>query len=87
MAPVAHDCNPSYSGDSGQEDGSSKPARANSSSDPISKNPLQKKKRIGLEEWLKMKALSTSPSTAKKKKKSQIVRIFLTLALKSLQLF
>jgi hypothetical protein len=29
-APVPHACNPSYSGDSEQEDRSSKPARANS---------------------------------------------------------
>jgi hypothetical protein len=49
-----------------QEDCSSKPARANSSQDPISKkNPLQK----GLVEWLKVKALSSSPSTSKKKSK------------------
>jgi hypothetical protein len=31
----------------------------------MSKNPSQKK---GLVEWLKVKALSSSPSTAKKKK-------------------
>jgi hypothetical protein len=34
------------------------------SPDPISKNPSQK----GLVEWLKVKVLSSSPSTAKKTK-------------------
>jgi hypothetical protein len=33
---VAHACNPTYSGDNGQEGGSSKPALANSLGDPIS---------------------------------------------------
>jgi hypothetical protein len=42
LALVAHACNPSYSEGSDQEDLSSKPAWANSSWDPISKNPLQK---------------------------------------------
>jgi hypothetical protein len=35
--PVAHTCNPSYSGGRDQEDHILKPARANSSRDPISK--------------------------------------------------
>jgi hypothetical protein len=39
-APVAHTCNPSFSGSRNQEDRGSKPARANSSRDPVSKNPL-----------------------------------------------
>jgi hypothetical protein len=39
------------------------PAQANSSQDPISKKPKQK----GLMEWLKVKALSSSPGTTKKK--------------------
>jgi hypothetical protein len=43
-----------------------KPAQANSSRDPILKNPSQK---IGVVEWLKVKALSSNPSTAKKKKR------------------
>jgi hypothetical protein len=60
---VAHTCNPSYSGGRDQEDHSSKPTQANSLQDPILKNPSQK---IGLVEWLKVKALSSSPSTAKK---------------------
>jgi hypothetical protein len=37
LAPVAHTCNPSYSGGRDKEDHGSKPARANSSRDPISK--------------------------------------------------
>jgi hypothetical protein len=45
-----------------------KPARANSLRDPISKKPFTK---IGLVEWLKVKALSSSPSTKKKKKKER----------------
>jgi hypothetical protein len=45
-----------------------KPAQANGSRDPISKNPSQK---IGLVEWLKVKALSSSLSSAKKKKKKK----------------
>jgi hypothetical protein len=38
--------------------------QANSSGDPIWKNPSQK---IGLVEWLKEKALSSNPSIKKKK--------------------
>jgi hypothetical protein len=37
QALVAHTCNPSYSGGRDQEDYGSKPTRANSSQDPISK--------------------------------------------------
>jgi hypothetical protein len=40
---VAHAYNPSYSGGRDQEDGSSKPARINSSPDSISKIPNTKK--------------------------------------------
>jgi hypothetical protein len=40
---VAHACNPSYSGGRDQEDLSSKPTQANSSQDPILKNPSQKR--------------------------------------------
>jgi hypothetical protein len=61
---VAHTCNPSYSGGGDQEDCGSQPARANSSQDPISKNTQETK---GLVEWLKVKALSSSPSSTKKK--------------------
>jgi hypothetical protein len=63
---VDHACNPSYSGGRDQEDPSLKPAQANSSGDPISKNLSQKKKK-GLVEWFKVKDLSSSPSTTKKK--------------------
>jgi hypothetical protein len=65
---VAHAYNPSYSGGRGQEDCGSKPAWENSSRDPIFKKPFTK---IGLVEWLKVKALSSSLSTAKKKKKKK----------------
>jgi hypothetical protein len=37
QAPVAHTCNPRYSGGRDQEDHGSKPAQANSLRDPISK--------------------------------------------------
>jgi hypothetical protein len=40
---MAHACNPSYSGGRDQEDRGSKPAWANSSQDPISKTPSQKR--------------------------------------------
>jgi hypothetical protein len=41
--PVAHSCNPSYSGGRDEEDHGSKPAQANCSKDPISKIPSQKR--------------------------------------------
>jgi hypothetical protein len=44
-----------------QEDQGSKPVRANSLQDPIWKKTFTK---IGLVEWLKVKALSSSPSSA-----------------------
>jgi hypothetical protein len=44
---VAHTCNPSYLGKRDQEDGGSKPVRANSSRDPISKN-LHKNRTVGV---------------------------------------
>jgi hypothetical protein len=59
--PVAHACNPSYSGGRDQEDRSSKPA--NSSWEPILKKPYHKK--IGLVGWL-----SSSPSPAKTNKQT-----------------
>jgi hypothetical protein len=64
QASVAHAYNPSYSGGRDQEDHGSKPIWANSSRDPTSKKPFTK---IGLVEWLKVRALSSSPNTAKKK--------------------
>jgi hypothetical protein len=41
--PVAHTCNPRYSGGRDQENRGWKPAWANSSEDPISKKPITKK--------------------------------------------
>jgi hypothetical protein len=58
---VAHTCNPSYSGGRDQDDGGSKPAWANGCVRPYLKKPSTK---IGLVEWLKVKALSSSPGTA-----------------------
>jgi hypothetical protein len=40
---VIHPCNPSYSGGRDQEDRGSKPARTNSSRDPVLKKPFTKK--------------------------------------------
>jgi hypothetical protein len=51
QAPVAHACNPSYSGRRDQEDHVPNPTWANSSQDPISKKPFTKK---GLVEWFKV---------------------------------
>jgi hypothetical protein len=59
---MAHVCNPSYSGGRDQEDRVSKPAWANRL---YLEKPFTK---IGLVEWLKVKALSSSPRTSKKKK-------------------
>jgi hypothetical protein len=64
-AAVAHACNPSYPGGRDQEDHCSKPAWRNSSVRPCLKKPFT---TIGLMEWLKVKALSSSPSTTKKNK-------------------
>jgi hypothetical protein len=62
--------NTSYSGGRGQEDHSSKPAQANSSPDPISeKKTHHTKGEGGLVEWLKVQALSSNPSTGRKKNK------------------
>jgi hypothetical protein len=63
---VAHSCNPSYSGGRDQENHGSKPAQANSSMRPYVEKPFTK---IGLVEWLKVTALSSNPSTKKKKPK------------------
>jgi uncharacterized membrane protein YoaT (DUF817 family) len=62
---VAHICNPGYLGGRDEEDCGSRPAWANSSGRSYPEKPFTK---IGLVEWLKMKALSSSPSTTKKKK-------------------
>jgi hypothetical protein len=42
QAPGVHACNLSYSGGRDQEDRDSKPAQANSSRDPVLKNPITK---------------------------------------------
>jgi hypothetical protein len=63
---VACSCDPSYLGGRDQEDSGSKPAWANSSLDPILKKPITK---IGLVEWLKLKALSSNPSTKQQQQK------------------
>jgi hypothetical protein len=69
QALLAHTCNLIYSGGRDQEDHSLKPAWASSSQDPILEKPITK---IGLLEWLKMKVLSSSPSTTERKKKAGI---------------
>jgi hypothetical protein len=66
QALVAHTYNPSYSGGRDQEDHGSKPTWANSFVKPYLEKPFTK---IGLVEWLKVKALSSSPSTTGGKKK------------------
>jgi hypothetical protein len=65
---MAHTCNPSYSGGRDQDDHGLKPAQANSSARPYHEKPFTK---IGLVEWLKVKAPSSSPTTTKKKKKEE----------------
>jgi hypothetical protein len=62
---VAHTCNPIYSGGRDQEDLRSKPDQANSSVRPYLEKPFIK---IGLVEWLKVKALSSSPSIIKRER-------------------
>jgi hypothetical protein len=62
---VAYACNPSYLEGRDQEDRGSKPGWANSSMRPCLKDTQH---TTGLEEWFKVLALSSSPSTAKKKK-------------------
>jgi hypothetical protein len=65
---VASACNPSSSGGRDQEDCGSKSAWTNSSTRPYFEKPFTK---IGLVEWLNLKALSLSPSTVGKKKKKK----------------
>jgi hypothetical protein len=66
---VAHACNPSYSEGRDQEDCSSKPAQANTAPEILSQKALHKK--LGLVEWIKVKALSSSPSTAKERERER----------------
>jgi hypothetical protein len=68
QALVAHACNPSYSGARDQKDHSSKPAQANSSMSPHLKKHFTK---MGLVERLKVKALSSIPSSTKKRRKEK----------------
>jgi hypothetical protein len=68
QASVALAYNPIYSGGRDQEDCGLKPAQANSSTRPYLKKPVTK---IELVEWLKVKSLSSSPSTAKKPPKNK----------------
>jgi hypothetical protein len=91
--PVAHTCNPSYSGSRDEKDGGLKSAQGNSSWDPISKIPSTKQNRAGtvaqVVEHLptKCKALSSNPTPTKKKKKRLIKNLNLqsiTLTLLSL---
>jgi hypothetical protein len=64
QVPLAHSCNSSYSRGRDQEDHGSKPAWANSSQDPMLKNTVTNKGW-----WCgSRKALSSNPSTAKRKK-------------------
>jgi hypothetical protein len=75
---VAHVYNSSYSGSRDQEDQSLKPGWENSSEDPILKIPNTNQKGFGgvtqiVEHVLsKRKALSSKPSTVKKKKDTNL---------------
>jgi hypothetical protein len=68
QVPVVHACNPSCSGGRDQGDHSSKPALANSLRDPTLKNPIIKNWAGG---GLKVEALSSIPSTGKKKRETE----------------
>jgi hypothetical protein len=65
---VAHACNPSYSGGRDQEHHCSNPAQASTFMRPYLQKLFTK---IRLVEWLKVKALSSSPSAATKKKEGK----------------
>jgi hypothetical protein len=71
LVPVAHACNPNYSGGRDQEDGGLRPAPAKSLQDPISKKKKKKKRKPPSQKRAggvaKVKALSSNPSTAKKR--------------------
>jgi hypothetical protein len=74
---VAYACNPRYSRGRDQEDCDSKPSPAKIIHKTLSQKTLPQK--IGLVEWLKVKVLSSSPSTTKKKNYNIICsRLFLT---------
>jgi hypothetical protein len=63
--PVAHACNPSYSGGSDQEDHGLRPVWGSSSQDPISKKGWWSGSSGRATAY---EALSSNPSTAKKKR-------------------
>jgi hypothetical protein len=70
--PVAHACNPSYSGGRDQEDHSSRPAWAKSWRDPILKKPTKKRdSRIAQGAGPEFK-----PLYCKKKKKKRSKRLW-----------
>jgi hypothetical protein len=73
QAPVAHACNPSYSGGRDQEDQGLKPACANSSQDSISKMPNTKKAGRVAQVSGKCEALSSNHSTANKQTKPLVL--------------
>jgi hypothetical protein len=66
---VAHAFNPTYSGGRDQDTRRSNSAPGKKFVRPYLEKPFTK---IGLVEWLKVKTLSSSPSTAKKKKKKSL---------------
>jgi hypothetical protein len=70
-APVAHTCNPSYSGGRDQEDCGLKPTWANSSRDPISKKTLHKK----LDWWSDSRCRPWVQAPPKKEKKKSFWKL------------
>jgi hypothetical protein len=70
QAPVAHSCNPSYSGGRDQEDRSLKPVQENSSQDPVSKKPTTKKGWLSGSRWRPW-VRAPVPEKKKKRKKHQ----------------
>jgi hypothetical protein len=63
---VAHTCNPSYSGGRDQDDCRFEASPGKQFMRPYLEKTFSKKELV---EWLKVKFLSSSPSTQKKKKK------------------
>jgi hypothetical protein len=72
---MTHACNPSYSGGRDQEDCGSEPAWANSSQDPISKNPSLKKKKKWAGGVAQGEGPEFKPQYRKKKKKKRFTLI------------
>jgi hypothetical protein len=67
QVPVAHACNPRYSGSSDQEDHSSKPAHANNLQNPILKKTITKKRASGVAQGI---GPELKPQYHKKRKKN-----------------